>query len=101
MDIKNITLKVTGATAGVLLVTGVAAVAPALADYPPTGGNNSPAQTTSNPASVSTGTSAAQNGGSGSLPAYTGAETTLGLLAGLAIVGAGSGLLIASRRRTN
>ena len=87
--------KIIASAAGATLITGIA-VGPALADYPPqTGGNTAPDTT-----QTTTGGNAAP-ASSGSL-ANTGSDaTTLGLLAGLAALGAGTGILVAARRRTN
>ena len=79
--------KIIASAAGATLITGIA-VGPALADYPPqTGGNTTPDTT-----QTTTGGTLAQTGSD---------ATTLGLLAGLAAIGAGTGILVASRRRTN
>ena len=84
----------TAAAGGALLLTGIAA-APALAeDYPPSDPSNNSVDTNANPATVTTPSN-------GQTPAYTGAATTLGLAVGVVVLGAGAGLLIASRRRSN
>ncbi|MCB0919424.1 MAG: LPXTG cell wall anchor domain-containing protein [Actinobacteria bacterium] len=74
---------------GAALATGIAAPAVA-ATYPPNPGQNSGGDT--NTTSYSTGSSAT--------PAYTGSNaTTFGVVAGLAALGVGGGLLVASRRK--
>lgn len=91
---SNTTLRMIGAAGGALLVTGLVA-APALAeDYPP-------ADPSSNSGTAATTTQTGSTGGSSAseTPAYTGAATTLGLTAAVVALGAGTGLLIASRRR--
>lgn len=90
---STFTIKASSAAVGAVLLTAIAA-GPALADeYPPQNTNTTTQSTTG---VASTGTT-----DSGSL-AYTGSGfTTIGLLTGIAVLGAGTGLVIASRRRTN
>lgn len=80
------------------------AAAPALAEeYPPS-------DPTSNPGDVTPGGNGTDTGqqtkpatvavpSDGETPAYTGAATTLALAVGVIALGAGAGLLVASRRR--
>ncbi len=89
-------MRTTAAAGGALLITGLAAAPAFAADYPPKDQSNNTVDTnTPSRVTTSNGTS------SGQTPAYTGAATTLGLAAGVVVLGAGAGLLIASRRRTN
>ncbi len=90
MDTKNIT-RMTTAAGGALLLAGLASAPALAADYPPENPSSNDTTTdTSNPTS---------NTSSSETPAYTGAATTIGLAAGVVALGAGAGLLVASRRR--
>lgn len=87
-------MKKTIATAAGFVLIGGFAAAPALADYPPkTSGGSVP----QNNGPAATGTS----NQTGSLAQTGSSLTTMGLLAGLAAIGAGTGVVVASRRRTH
>ncbi len=92
---KNILIKRAAVASGAIVLVG-AGVTPALAvEYPP------PVDPTEAPATATDNTT---NSASvdGATPAYTGSNaTTLGLLAGLAAVGIGGGLVVASRRKNS
>lgn len=88
--------KTIAAAAGFLLVGGFTA-APALADYPPnTSGGSLPSNDQPAPPAATGSTTQA-----GPLAQTGSSLTTVGLLAGLAAIGAGTGVVVASRRRTN
>ncbi len=91
-------LRTVGTAGGVLLLAGIA-TAPALAeDYPP----SNPTDTTNNPTGTTTDTTTSSGTvASSDAPAYTGAATTVGLAAAVVALGAGAGLLVASRRRND
>ena len=96
MQKKNIAKSAALASGAIVLASaGVAPAAMADAKYPPN------PETTSTPTTVTTTTSNSAEV-QGSTPAYTGSSTTVfGLLAGLAAVGVGGGLLVASRRKNS
>lgn len=90
MESKNIT-RLTTAAGGALLLVGLASAPALAADYPP---ENPSSNKTTTDTSTPVGNSA-----SSETPAYTGAATTIALAAGVIALGAGAGLLVASRRR--
>jgi hypothetical protein len=101
------TLRMACAAGGALLLAGIVA-SPALADdYPPsnpasdTDSNNSGGTDSNTSSGTETNTSSGTVTSSGDTPAYTGAATTLGLAAAVVALGAGAGLLVASRRRND
>ena len=85
-------MRTTAVAGGALLITCLAAAPALAADYPPKDQSDTTVDTGTDPATVTS---------DGQTPAYTGAATTLGLAAGVVVLGAGAGLLIASRRRSN
>lgn len=91
------TIRTTTAAGGVLLLAGFAAAPAFAAEYPPENPTDNQTNQT-NTVDTSSPTQVTTNSGD-ETPAYTGAATTLALAAGVVALGAGAGLLIASKRR--